>query len=62
MRRLKQSGASGPPAATFPPHSAALPYEHADAYTLSEFYGSARQSRVSLMAEGKVNWGTLRGY
>jgi hypothetical protein len=40
----------------------ALPYEHADAYTLSEFYGSARQSRVSLMAEGKVNWGTLRGY
>ncbi len=39
-----------------------LPYEHADAYTLSEFYGSARQSRVSLMAEGKVNWGTLRGY
>jgi len=40
----------------------AIPYEHADAYTLSEFYGSARQSRVSLMAEGKVNWGTLRGY
>jgi hypothetical protein len=40
----------------------ALPYEHADAYTLSEFYGSARQSRISLMAEGKVNWGTLRGY
>jgi hypothetical protein len=40
----------------------ALPYEHADAYKLSEFYGSARQSRVSLMAEGKVDWGTLRGY
>jgi hypothetical protein len=31
----------------------ALPYEHADAYSLSEFYGSARQSRVSMMAEGK---------
>ncbi|HEY3626465.1 MAG TPA: hypothetical protein VGL00_09275 [Terracidiphilus sp.] len=40
----------------------ALPYEHADAYKLSEFYGTARQSRVSLMAEGKVSWGTLRGY
>jgi hypothetical protein len=40
----------------------AIPYEHADAYQLSEFYGSARQSRVSLMAEGKVDWGTLRGY
>ncbi len=40
----------------------ALPYEHADAYHLSEFYGSARQSRVSMMAEGKVSWGTLRGY
>jgi hypothetical protein len=39
-----------------------LPYEHADAYALSEFYGSARQSRVALMAEGKTGWGTLRGY
>lgn len=40
----------------------ALPYEGADAYQLSEFYGDARQSRVTLMAEGKTNWGTLRGY
>jgi hypothetical protein len=40
----------------------ALPYEHADAYLLSEFYGTARQSRVALMAEGKPSWGTLRGY
>jgi hypothetical protein len=40
----------------------ALPYEGSDAYSLSEFYGSARQSRVSLLAEGKTNWGTLRGY
>jgi Skp family chaperone for outer membrane proteins len=40
----------------------ALPYEGADAYNLSEFFGSARQSRVSLMAEGKTSWGTLRGY
>jgi hypothetical protein len=40
----------------------ALPYEGADAYSLGEFYGSARQSRVSLLAEGKTSWGTLRGY
>ncbi len=40
----------------------ALPYEHADAYSLSEFYGSARQSRVQLLVEGKVGWGTMRGY
>jgi TolA-binding protein len=40
----------------------ALPYEHADAYALSEFYGSARQSRIALMAEGKPSWGTVRGY
>src|SRR5215469_5215327 len=38
------------------------PYERADAYSISEFYGSARQSRVSMMVEGKVDWGTLRGY
>jgi Skp family chaperone for outer membrane proteins len=40
----------------------ALPYESSDLYSLSEFFGSARQSRVTLMAEGKTNWGTLRGY
>jgi len=40
----------------------AIPYEHADAYTLSEFFGSARQSRITLQADGKLPWGTLRGY
>jgi Skp family chaperone for outer membrane proteins len=40
----------------------ALPYEGADAYSLSEFYGSARQSRVTMMAQGKLPWGTLTGY
>ena len=39
-----------------------IPYEGADAYSLSEFYGSARQSRLSLSVDGKVSWGTLRGY
>jgi hypothetical protein len=40
----------------------AIPFPQAEAYHLSEFYGTGRQSRVSLMAEGKVNWGTIRGY
>jgi hypothetical protein len=40
----------------------ALPYEGADAYSLSEFYGTGRQSRLSLQADGKTRWGTLRGY
>jgi len=40
----------------------AIPFEHADSYSLSEFYGSASASRFTLMAEGKVNWGTIRGY
>jgi hypothetical protein len=39
-----------------------LPYEGADAYALSEFYGSARQSRVTMMAEGKTGWGKMRAY
>src|SRR3984885_7736447 len=40
----------------------ALPYEHADTYALSEFFGTARQSRVALMAEGHAGSATLRGY
>jgi len=39
-----------------------LPYEGADAYSLGEFYGSARQSRISMLTEGKTSWGTVRGY
>jgi hypothetical protein len=39
-----------------------IPYEGADAYSLSEFYGSARQSRITMLADGKTSWGTLRGY
>jgi hypothetical protein len=39
-----------------------IPYEGDDRYSLSEFYGDARQSRLSLMAEGKINWATIRGY
>lgn len=40
----------------------AIPYENADAAKLTEFFGSGRQSRIALLAEGKLNWGTLRGY
>jgi hypothetical protein len=39
-----------------------IPYEHADSYSLSEFYAAANSSRITLLAEGKLNWGTLRGY
>jgi hypothetical protein len=40
----------------------AIPFDGTDASHLSEWYSSARQSRVSLMATGTTDWGTLRGY
>ena len=40
----------------------AIPFEATNAANMSEWYSSARQSRVSLMALGKANWGTMRGY
>ena len=40
----------------------AIPFDGTDASHLSEWYSSARQSRVSMMATGKTDWGTLRGY
>ena len=40
----------------------ALPLENANAAKLSEFYGSGRQSRVALLAEGKTDSMTMRGY
>jgi len=49
-------------ASDIPTPFSSLPYEHADAYALSEFFGTARQSRVALMAEGKTGSATLRGY
>ena len=54
--RSKATGGDIPTAFT------SIPYEGSDLYSLSEFYGSARQSRVSGMVEGKTDWGTLRGY
>jgi len=40
----------------------AIPFSAADAAHLSEWYSSARQSRVSMLATGKTDWGTMRGY
>ena len=40
----------------------AIPFEATSAANMSEFYASSRQSRISLMATGKTDWGTLRGY
>jgi Skp family chaperone for outer membrane proteins len=39
-----------------------IPFEATNAANLSEWYSTARQSRVSLMATGKLPWGTLHGY
>jgi len=39
-----------------------LPYEHADAYSLSESGLTGMQSRLGLVLTGKVSWGTLRAY
>ncbi|WP_263359160.1 hypothetical protein [Acidicapsa ligni] len=40
----------------------AIPFPSADAAHLSEFYGTGRQSRISLMAQGTTDWGSIRGY
>lgn len=39
-----------------------VPFSGASASRLSEFYGSGRQSRVSMLAEGRVGPAALRGY
>ncbi len=39
-----------------------IPMPGAEADRLSEFFGSARQSRIGMLAEGKLSNATLRGY
>ncbi|MGA2217693.1 MAG: hypothetical protein ABSG51_06385, partial [Terracidiphilus sp.] len=39
-----------------------IPYEGADSYSMTETALTGRQSRVGLIAEGKVSWGTMRAY
>lgn len=40
----------------------AIPLDKADAAQLSEFFGTGRQSRIALLAEGKLANSTMRGY
>ena len=40
----------------------ALPLNSQENGKLSEFFGSGRQSRIALLAEGKISSATLRGY
>jgi hypothetical protein len=39
-----------------------IPFENSDLAKQSEFFGSGRQSRAALLAEGKVGFGSVRGY
>jgi hypothetical protein len=39
-----------------------IPFPGNDAYHLSEFFGSGRQSRITLLAEGKISNAKLSGY
>jgi hypothetical protein len=39
-----------------------VPFPGADAYHLTEFFGSGRQSRITLLAEGKLKSAKLSGY
>ncbi|MGA7830450.1 MAG: hypothetical protein WCA21_05780 [Terracidiphilus sp.] len=39
-----------------------IPFEGADAYSMSETFITGRQSRIGLIIEGKTGWGTLRAF
>jgi hypothetical protein len=54
--RTKATGADIPTPFT------SIPFSASDAAHLTEFYATARQSRISMLAEGKAPWGALRGY
>ena len=54
--RQKATGADIPTAFS------SLPFDGANTASLSEFFGSGRQSRISMMAEGKGGSTTYRGY
>jgi FKBP-type peptidyl-prolyl cis-trans isomerase len=54
--RQKATGADLPTALS------SIPFDGANTAALSEFYGSGRQSRISLLAEGKTDKATYRGY
>jgi hypothetical protein len=54
--RTKATGADIPTALS------SIPFNGANTAQLSEFYGSGRQSRISMLAEGKTSTATYRGY
>jgi hypothetical protein len=54
--RTKATGADIPTALS------SIPFDGTNTAQLSEFYGSGRQSRVSMLAEGKTPSATYRGY
>jgi type II secretory pathway pseudopilin PulG len=49
-------------ASDIPTPFSSIPYPGADAAQISEFYGTGRQSRIALDAEGRVSNGIIRGY
>jgi hypothetical protein len=49
-------------ASDIPTPFSSIPYPGADAAQLSEFYGTGRQSRLAIDAEGHVSNGLIRGY
>jgi hypothetical protein len=49
-------------ASDIPTPFSSIPYDGANAAQLSEFYGTGRQSRLALLAEGHVSNGIIRGY
>lgn len=48
--------------ADIPTPLSSIPFDGANQAQMSEFYGTGRQSRASLMAEGKTKSATYRGY
>ena len=48
--------------ADIPTALSSIPFDGANSAQLSEFFGTGRQSRVSLLAEGKTDTATYRGY
>jgi hypothetical protein len=49
-------------ASDIPTPFSSIPYPGADAAQISEFYGTGRQSRLAIDAEGHVSNGIIRGY
>ena len=60
--KLQQFGVRAQRATTSTPALTSVPLANADGARMSEFFGSARQSRVALKATGKLASMTMTGY